>query len=85
MSLFTKKSPSGKRRNSISELQTYPNLHTPLSVSLTAIIPYERVQIWVCLFLYGCSLPRCEAPNLGVFDLCHFDLLKQGRANSGGF
>ena len=22
-------------------------------------------------------LPRCEATNFGVFDLCHFDLLKQ--------
>ena len=30
-------------------------------------------------------LPRCEATNLGVFDLCHFDLLKRGCANSGGF
>ena len=23
---------------------------------------------------------RCEATNLGVFDLCHFDLLKRGCA-----
>ena len=30
-------------------------------------------------------LPRCEATNLGVFDLCHFDLLERGCANSGGF
>ena len=30
-------------------------------------------------------LPRCDATNLGVFDLCHFDLLKRGCANSGGF
>ena len=27
-------------------------------------------------------LPRCEATNLGVFDLCHFALLKRGCANS---
>ena len=26
--------------------------------------------------------PRCEATNLGGFDLCHFDLLKRGCANS---
>ena len=30
-------------------------------------------------------LPRREATKLGVFDLCHFNLLKQGCANSGGF
>ena len=30
-------------------------------------------------------LPRCESTNLGVFDLCHFGLLKRGCANSGGF
>ena len=28
---------------------------------------------------------RCEATNLGAFDLCHFALLKRGSANSGGF
>ena len=27
---------------------------------------------------------RREATNLGVFDLCHFALLKRGCANSGG-
>ena len=27
----------------------------------------------------------CEAANLGVFDLCHFNLLKRGCANSGAF
>ena len=36
------------------------------------------VPIWLVL-------PRCEATNLGLFDLCHFALLKQGCANSGGF
>ena len=30
-------------------------------------------------------LSWCEATKLGVLDLCHFDLLKQGYANSGGF
>ena len=30
-------------------------------------------------------LPRCEATTLGVFDTCHFALLKRGCANSGGF
>ena len=36
------------------------------------------VPIWLVL-------PRCEAANLAVFDLCHCALLKQGCANSGGF
>ena len=36
------------------------------------------VPIWLVLC-------RCEATNLGVFDLCHFALLNQGCANSGGF
>ena len=30
-------------------------------------------------------LPWREDTNLGVFDLCHFNLLKQGCAYSGGF
>ena len=33
----------------------------------------------------GLVLARCEATNLGVFDLCHFTLLKRGCENSGGF
>ena len=33
------------------------------------------VPIWLVL-------PKCEATNLGVFDLCHFALLKRGCANS---
>ena len=28
---------------------------------------------------------RCAGVKLGVFDLCHLDLLKEGCANSGGF
>ena len=36
------------------------------------------VPIWLVLH-------RCEARNLGVFDLCHFALLKRGCANSDGF
>ena len=31
------------------------------------------------------ALPRCEATNLGVLDLCHFAPLKRGCANSGVF
>ena len=42
------------------------------------LIPSKRVQSWVCLFLYGWSLPQCKGANLGVFHLCHFDLLKRG-------
>ena len=32
--------------------------------------------------LFGRYDPGSEATNLGVFDLCHFDLLKRGCANS---
>ena len=35
----------------------------------------ERVQIWVCLFLYGWYYPGVTLQILGVFDLCHFALL----------
>ena len=34
----------------------------------------------MCLFL-----PRCGATNLGVFDLCHVDLLKRVSVNVGRF
>ena len=47
----------------------------PFEWGQTAVVPSERVQIWACLFLYGRSLPRCEATNLGVFVLCHFALI----------
>ena len=33
------------------------------------------VRVWLVL-------PQCEATNVGVFDLRHFDLLKRGCANS---
>ena len=36
------------------------------------------VPIWLVL-------PKRDATNLGVCDLCHFALLKRGCANSGGF
>ena len=49
-----------------------------------AVIPSERVQSWVCLFLYGWSYPSVRLQN-SVFDLGHFALLKQGCAKSGGF
>ena len=69
-----------------SELHTHPNLHSPVCVGQTPVIPIERVQIWVCLFLYMSGItPRCDATNFGVFDPCHVALLKQGCANLGGF
>ena len=46
----------------------------------TAVIPSERVQIWVCSL--SLVLQRREATNVGVFDLCHFAPLKPGCANS---
>ena len=70
---------------SIRELQTHPNLHSRLS-GQTAVIPSERAQICVCVCVFvpiWLVLPRCEATNLGVFDLCHFALLKRGCVNSG--
>ena len=36
--------------------------------TIKAVIRNENVQIWVWLFLYGWSFPRCERANLGVFD-----------------
>ena len=47
-----------------------PNLIIPKD-----FIPGERVQLWVCLLLYGWSLPRCEGTSLGMFDFLHFHLL----------
>ena len=41
----------------VSELQTHPNLHSPVGVGQTTVIPSERVQIWVRLFLYGRYYP----------------------------
>ena len=38
--------------------------------------------MWVCCFTTWLALPKCEATTLGMFDLCHFDLLKRGGANS---
>ena len=35
----------------------HPNLHSPIWVGQTAVIPNGRVQIWVCLFLYGWYYP----------------------------
>ena len=32
----------------ISDVQAHPNLHSPVCVGQTAVIPSERVQIWVC-------------------------------------
>ena len=36
------------------------------------------VPVWLVLL-------QREPTNLGEFDLCHFDLLKRGCADSGGF
>ena len=44
----------------LSKLQTHPNLHSPVwvePVGQMVFIPSERVQIWVCLFLYGWCYP----------------------------
>ena len=46
------------RGGCISELQTHPNLDSPvLSRVKRRSSPSERVQIWVCLFLYGWYYP----------------------------
>ena len=67
----------------LSELQTHPNLHSPVSVGQTPVIPSEKVKFGVLVPIWV-VLPWCEATNLGAFDLCHFDLFKWGCANSGG-
>ena len=45
-------------------------------VSSEELISITETDLWKC---------RREATKLGVFDLCPSDLLKRGRANSGGF
>ena len=59
----------------LSELQTHPNLHSPVWVGSNGRRPQREgtnlgvfVPIWLVL-------PRCEATNLGVFVLCHFALI----------
>ena len=59
----------------LSEFQTHPNLHSPVSVGSNDGRPQREgtnlgvfVPIWLVL-------PRCEATNLGVFVLCHFALV----------
>ena len=42
---------------SLSELQTHPNLHSPVWLGQTAVIPSERVQIWMRLFVYAWYCP----------------------------
>ena len=39
-----------------------------------------NLDVFVLVWLV---LPRCEATSLGVFDLCHFDLLKRGLCKFG--
>ena len=69
----------------LSELQTHPNFAQPAFRRSNGSHPQREgttlgvfVPVWLVLL-------QREATNLGVFDLCHFDVLKQGRANSGGF
>ena len=67
-------------RIDFSELQTHPNLHSPVWVGSNGCHPQREgtnlgvfVPIWLVV-------RRCEATNLGVFDPCHFALLKRGCA-----
>ena len=62
----------------VSELQTHPNVHSPAWVG-------PQVQIWVCVFLYGWSLPRCEGANLSVFNLVMPTYSNAAVQNSGVF
>ena len=56
--------PTKARRTSLNvvcdtqhEFQTHLNLHSPVRVGQTVVVPSERVHIWVCLFPYGWSYP----------------------------
>ena len=61
------------RDKKVSDLQTHPNLHSPVRVGRSNNGHPQRegtnlgvfVPIWLVL-------PRCDATNLGVFDLSHF-------------
>ena len=56
----------------LSDLQTHPNLHKPwLSRSNGGHPQREGTNLGVFVPIW-LVLPRCEATNLGVFDLCHF-------------
>ena len=44
-----------------------PNLHSPVWVGQTAVIPSERVQIWMFLFLYGWCYPCCPGVRLQIW------------------
>ena len=64
----------------VSELKTNPNLHRsnrshPQQEGTNSGV---FAPVWLVL-------PQCEATDLGVFDVCHCDLLKRECANSGGF
>ena len=80
-----------------SELQTHPNLHSPVCVGSNGGRP-QRVQIWVCLFVpiwpAGHEDPGVMTGHIGTntpkFVLLagedgRLTLLKRGCANSGGF
>ena len=53
-----------------------PNVHSPASLGQTAVIPSERVQIWVCLFLHGWSYPGVRLQIRCKESPCH----KRGKA-----
>ena len=41
----------------VGDLQTHANLHSPVRAGQTPVIPSDRVQIWLSLFLYGWYYP----------------------------
>ena len=43
-----------------------------------AVIPSKRVIFGGAFVPVWLALPQCETANLGLFDLCHVDLLKRG-------
>ena len=64
----------GRLGSSISELQTHPNLHSPVWGGQTAIIPSESVQIgFVCSCMAG--IAQVWGYKFGVFYLCHSALI----------
>ena len=72
---FQGKGPKKSTKNSPANSQTHPHLHSPVCVGSNGGHPQREgtnlgmfVPIWLVL-------RRCEATNLGVFDLCHFALI----------
>ena len=83
---FLTRKISKTQRGSASSKSTTEFAQPGLSRSNGSHTQQEGTNLGVCVCVpIWLVLPWCDATSLGVFDLCHFALLKRGCANSGGF